>query len=175
MEPARGRISRRGAREAADASIAFPPVDPELGARALDVVGAIAEAADVTLAQVSIAWLLAQPVVTSVIIGASTMAQLDDNLAAADLVLTPDELLRLDVRDGADAGLPGVVGHGDGRHVVRFAVARTSEHVGELRPDRTIGDEPVGPDRFPLERDSHARRVDDVAYRRSRSTTPSDS
>ena len=50
----------------------------------------------VTLAQVSIAWLLAQPVVTSVIIGASTMAQLDDNLAAADLVLTPDELLRLD-------------------------------------------------------------------------------
>jgi aryl-alcohol dehydrogenase-like predicted oxidoreductase len=78
-------------------SMAFPPVDPELGARALDVVGAVADARGVTLAQVSIAWLLAQPVVTSVIVGASTMTQLDDNLAAADLVLTPDELLRLDV------------------------------------------------------------------------------
>ena len=90
-----GFLARReGGRRA---SMAFPPVDPELGTRALDVVGAIAEARSVTLAQVSIAWLLAQPVVTSVIIGASTMAQLDDNLAAADLVLTPDELLRLDV------------------------------------------------------------------------------
>jgi aryl-alcohol dehydrogenase-like predicted oxidoreductase len=45
---------------------------------------------------VSIAWLLAQPMVTSVIIGASTMVQLEDNLAAADLVLEPDELVRLD-------------------------------------------------------------------------------
>jgi len=42
--------------------MAFPPVDPELGARALDVVGAIADARGVTFAQVSIAWLLAQPV-----------------------------------------------------------------------------------------------------------------
>ena len=91
---ASGFLARReGGRRSA---FAFPPVDPEVGARALDAVGAVADARGVTLAQVSIAWLLAQPVVTSVIIGASTMAQLDDNLAAADLVLTPDELLRLD-------------------------------------------------------------------------------
>jgi aryl-alcohol dehydrogenase-like predicted oxidoreductase len=91
---ASGFLARReGGRRS---TFAFPPVDPEVGERALDAVGAIADARGVTLAQVSIAWLLAQPVVTSVIIGASTMAQLDDNLAAADLVLTPDELLRLD-------------------------------------------------------------------------------
>ena len=91
---ASGYLARReGGRRS---TFAFPPVDPEAGARALDAVGAIADARGVTLAQVSIAWLLAQPVVTSVIIGASTMTQLDDNLAAAGLVLTPDELLRLD-------------------------------------------------------------------------------
>jgi len=91
---ASGFLARReGGRRS---SFAFPPVDPEVGARALDAVGAVADARGVTLAQVSIAWLLAQQVVTSVIIGASTVAQLDDNLAAADLVLTPDELLRLD-------------------------------------------------------------------------------
>ena len=91
---ASGFLARReGGRRSA---FAFPPVDPEVGARALDAVGAVADARGVTLAEVSIVWLLAQPVVTSVIIGASTMAQLDDNLAAADLVLTPDELLRLD-------------------------------------------------------------------------------
>ena len=50
--PARREGGRRS-------SFAFPPVDPEVGARALDVVGNIADARGVTPAQVSIAWLLA--------------------------------------------------------------------------------------------------------------------
>jgi aryl-alcohol dehydrogenase-like predicted oxidoreductase len=41
----------------------------------------------------SIAWLLANPVVTSVIIGAKRLDQLQDNLAAAELTLTQDELV----------------------------------------------------------------------------------
>jgi aryl-alcohol dehydrogenase-like predicted oxidoreductase len=41
--------------------------------------------------------VLAQPGITSVIVGASSLEQLDDNLAAADLVLTADELAALDV------------------------------------------------------------------------------
>jgi aryl-alcohol dehydrogenase-like predicted oxidoreductase len=45
---------------------------------------------------VALAWLLARPVVTSVIIGAKSLAQLDDNLGVTKLRLTPEELARLD-------------------------------------------------------------------------------
>ena len=48
------------------------------------------------MAQVALAWVLAQPGITSAIVGASSLEQLDDNLAAADLVLTTDELVTLD-------------------------------------------------------------------------------
>jgi aryl-alcohol dehydrogenase-like predicted oxidoreductase len=89
-----GYLARReGGRRA---SFAFPPVDAEIGARALDAVSAIAIARGATPAQVSIAWLLSRPVVTSVIIGASTLEQLEDNLAAAELTLAPEDLARLD-------------------------------------------------------------------------------
>jgi aryl-alcohol dehydrogenase-like predicted oxidoreductase len=63
--------------------------------RVLDVVAEIAKARDVSQAQVSLAWLEAQPAVTSVILGARTTEQLDDNLAAASVELTADELRRL--------------------------------------------------------------------------------
>ena len=65
----------------------FPPVDPDIGERGVDAVAAVAAARGVTLAQVALAWVLAQPGITSVIVGASSLEQLDDNLAAADLVL----------------------------------------------------------------------------------------
>jgi aryl-alcohol dehydrogenase-like predicted oxidoreductase len=45
---------------------------------------------------VGLAWVLAQPGITSAIVGASSLEQLDDNLAAAVLVLTPDDLATLD-------------------------------------------------------------------------------
>jgi aryl-alcohol dehydrogenase-like predicted oxidoreductase len=89
-----GYLARReGGRRA---SFVFPPVDPEIGTRALDAASAIATARGATPARVSIAWLLSRPVVTSVIIGASTLEQLEDNLAAAELTLAPDDLARLD-------------------------------------------------------------------------------
>ena len=47
-------------------------------------------------AQVALAWLLARPAVTSVIVGARTEAQVSQTLGAADLQLTPAELARLD-------------------------------------------------------------------------------
>jgi aryl-alcohol dehydrogenase-like predicted oxidoreductase len=74
----------------------FPPVDPDVGGRGVDAVADIADARRVTMAQVALAWVLAQPGITSVIVGASSLDQLDDNLAAADLVLAADELARLD-------------------------------------------------------------------------------
>jgi diketogulonate reductase-like aldo/keto reductase len=48
------------------------------------------------MARVALAWVLAQPGITSAIVGASSLEQLDDNLAAGALVLTPDELDALD-------------------------------------------------------------------------------
>lgn len=63
--------------------------------RVLDAVAAIAEAHSVSASQVSLAWLGAQPAVTSVILGARTVKQLNDNMAAVDLELSADELGRL--------------------------------------------------------------------------------
>jgi aryl-alcohol dehydrogenase-like predicted oxidoreductase len=73
----------------------FPPVDAELGERALVALAAVAEGRGVPMSRVALAWVLAQPGVTSAIVGASSLEQLDDNLAAAALALTPDELAAL--------------------------------------------------------------------------------
>jgi aryl-alcohol dehydrogenase-like predicted oxidoreductase len=62
----------------------------------VDAVREIAEARGVSMAAVSLSWLADRPAVTSVILGARTTEQLDDNLTAADLVLTDDERGRLD-------------------------------------------------------------------------------
>jgi aryl-alcohol dehydrogenase-like predicted oxidoreductase len=74
----------------------FPIVDKERTWRILDVMAPIAKAHECSPARVSLAWLLAKPVVTSVIIGAKRHDQLQDNLAAIKLTLTQDELKRLD-------------------------------------------------------------------------------
>jgi len=56
----------------------------------------IAKAHECTPARLSLAWLLAKPVITSVIIGAKRLDQLEDNLGAVELTLTQDELRQLD-------------------------------------------------------------------------------
>ena len=61
----------------------------------LQVVAEIARHHHATYAQVALAWLLYQPAVCSVIIGARTLAQLDDNLAAGQLSLSEEELARM--------------------------------------------------------------------------------
>jgi aryl-alcohol dehydrogenase-like predicted oxidoreductase len=74
----------------------FPIVDKERAWNILDVMAPIAKAHGCSPARLSIAWLLSKPVVTSVIIGAKRLDQLQDNLAAAELILTQDELRQLD-------------------------------------------------------------------------------
>ena len=56
----------------------------------------IAKAHACSLARISLSWLLAKPVVTSVIIGAKRLDQLEENLAAVEVQLTEDELKLLD-------------------------------------------------------------------------------
>ena len=66
----------------------FPPVDKERGYDVIEAMQPIANAHGVSVARVALAWLLARKGVMSVIVGAKTVEQLDDNLAAADLALS---------------------------------------------------------------------------------------
>jgi aryl-alcohol dehydrogenase-like predicted oxidoreductase len=72
------------------------PFDKQYGFGVVDRVREIADARGASVAQVAIAWLLARPVVTSVLLGASKPHQLADNLGAADLALSAEEVAALD-------------------------------------------------------------------------------
>lgn len=74
----------------------FIPYDAEKGYDLLDKVRAIGEGHGASPAQVAIAWLMHRPAVASVLIGANKMEQLDDNLKAAALKLSAEELTELD-------------------------------------------------------------------------------
>ncbi len=64
--------------------------------RALEVLRGVAEAAGKPLGQVALAWVLAQPGVTSPIVGASRLVQLEDQMAALEVVLTAEQMKTLD-------------------------------------------------------------------------------
>ena len=85
----------------------FPIVDKERTWKILEAIEPIAKAHECSAARVSLAWLLAKPVVTSVILGAKHSDQLHDNLAAVDLALTQDELKRLDEVSALPPEYPG--------------------------------------------------------------------
>jgi aryl-alcohol dehydrogenase-like predicted oxidoreductase len=70
----------------------------------IDAVGKIAKARGVSLAQVALAWVAAQPAVTSVILGARNAEQLADNLAAASLSLSAQELATLSIVSAPQIG-----------------------------------------------------------------------
>ena len=73
----------------------FPPVDRQRAFRAVEAMRPIAAAHDVSVARVALAWVLRQPGITSVIIGAKSQEQLADNLAASELKLSDTELAAL--------------------------------------------------------------------------------
>jgi aryl-alcohol dehydrogenase-like predicted oxidoreductase len=88
-------------------SFDFPPVNKD---RAWATVAAMREVADahgVSVARVALAYVLAKPFVASVIIGAKSVEQLDDNLAATALTLSTDELARLDAVSALPPEYPG--------------------------------------------------------------------
>jgi aryl-alcohol dehydrogenase-like predicted oxidoreductase len=70
----------------------------------LEAVRKISDGRGVSMSQVAVAWVLARPAVSSVILGARTLAQLEDNLAAGDLALADDETRLLDA--ASDPGAP---------------------------------------------------------------------
>jgi len=88
-------------------SFDFPPVDRERAWKCVEAMREIGDKHGVSVARVALAWLLHKPSVMSVIIGAKTVEQLDDNLAAVDLALSAEEMARLDEISELPAEYPG--------------------------------------------------------------------
>jgi aryl-alcohol dehydrogenase-like predicted oxidoreductase len=85
----------------------FPPVNLDRAWPCVAAMREIGDAHQVSVARVALAWLLSKPHVMSVIIGAKTIAQLDDNLAATQLVLSAEEIARLDEISALPSEYPG--------------------------------------------------------------------
>lgn len=85
----------------------FPPVNKEKAFDIVEVMQAIAQEKEISVAQVALAWLLHQPAVTSVIIGAKKTAQLEDNLKAVDVKLTTEDLEKLNEVSKLQPEYPG--------------------------------------------------------------------
>jgi aryl-alcohol dehydrogenase-like predicted oxidoreductase len=74
----------------------FIPYDRERGYQLIELLQSLAASRGASPAQIALAWLLTRPAVASILVGASKLSQLDDNLAATEVTLTADELARLD-------------------------------------------------------------------------------
>lgn len=73
----------------------FPIVDKERAWSVIDVLRPIADAHECSPARIALAWLLSKPVVTSVLVGAKRLSQLEDNIAAIDITLSDEEIRQL--------------------------------------------------------------------------------
>lgn len=97
-----GLMSGKFRRDAAEPNDArrtvfdFPPVERDHAYRVVEALEPVAKRHGVSVARVALAWLLRRDDVTSVIIGAKTPEQLDDNMAASTLKLTQEDILALD-------------------------------------------------------------------------------
>lgn len=85
----------------------FPPVNVDRAYDCIDAMSKMAESKGVSVAQIALAWLLHQEVVTSVIVGAKKVEQLDDNIAATEVKLNEDELAALDEVSQLASEYPG--------------------------------------------------------------------
>lgn len=74
----------------------FPPVAMERAYEVIDVMERLAEGKGISVARIALSWLLNQQHVTSVIVGAKSIEQLDDNLGAAEVALSAEDLVVLD-------------------------------------------------------------------------------
>ncbi|MDB5858538.1 MAG: aldo/keto reductase [Ramlibacter sp.] len=100
----RGQAGEAGSRRA---EFDFPPVDKERAWGCMDVMRTIAQARGATVAQVALAWLLHQPQVTSVIVGAKRPEQLADNIGATKVSLDAGDLARIDAASKLTPEYPG--------------------------------------------------------------------
>lgn len=101
---ARGRLARswddarstvRSETDGAYADLLYPPAQEESDRAIVDAVGRIAGARGVSRAQIALAWLRRQPVVTAPLVGASSVRQIDEAVSSLDLELTDEEVRAL--------------------------------------------------------------------------------
>ena len=85
----------------------FPPVEMDRAYNVIDALSEMSEQKHVSVAQLAIAWLLHQPRVTSVILGAKRIEQLNDNLGAVEVSFSAEELASLDEVSKLPAEYPG--------------------------------------------------------------------
>jgi aryl-alcohol dehydrogenase-like predicted oxidoreductase len=85
----------------------FPLVDKDRAFKCVDAMRPLAQHRQVSVAQIALAWILSKPFVSSVIIGAKSMDQLRDNIAASRVQLTQDEIKMLDGVSQLPAEYPG--------------------------------------------------------------------
>ena len=123
-----GRLIGKG-EAARRAAFNFPPVDMERGYTINEIMKPMAASRGISVAQIALAWLLHQPVVTSVIVGARKIEQLEDNLGAAGVTLTEEELKALDKASELPLEYPG--------WMVKWQAARHLSWRKGLPPDPT--------------------------------------
>jgi aryl-alcohol dehydrogenase-like predicted oxidoreductase len=106
-----GKFGREGVVDASarQAQGDNPPIDRERGYDIIDVLRVIAERHGVGVPRIALAWVLAQPGVTSVIAGARRVDQLTENLLASDVALTEEDLKELDVVSALPPSYPSSV------------------------------------------------------------------
>jgi aryl-alcohol dehydrogenase-like predicted oxidoreductase len=118
--------SKKGPADARRASFDFPPVNQERLPRVLEALRTVGEATGASVARVALAWQLTRPFVTSIIIGAKKREQLIDNLAAAELRLSPEHVKLLDDASALPMEYPG--------WMVEFQNARDPRGVARGKP-----------------------------------------
>ncbi len=103
-----GKFSRDGGPEGTRrAAFDFPPVDKERAFHVVDVMRAVAAEKGTTVPRVALAWVLHQPWVSTVIIGAKSDEQLTDNLGATEVKLEAGDVKRLADASALPAEYPG--------------------------------------------------------------------
>jgi aryl-alcohol dehydrogenase-like predicted oxidoreductase len=85
----------------------FPPVNKERAFDIIDVLEEISKAHNATVAQVALAWVRSQPGITSTIIGAKNIQQLNDNIHSTEITLSEDDLKKLDTISALPKEYPG--------------------------------------------------------------------
>ena len=78
------------------ADMLYTPLTEQSDHAIIDAVGNVAEARGVTRAQIALAWLHSQPIVTAPLVGASRISQIDDAVASLDIALDADEIRSLE-------------------------------------------------------------------------------
>ncbi len=104
-------LENPGPPNARRSSFDFPPVDKTRAKAVLAAMRSVAEAHNISVARVALAWILTRQFVTSIIIGAKTTEQLADNLAATDVALDPQQVAAIDEASALPPEYPGWMMH----------------------------------------------------------------